>query len=384
MTILGIETSCDDTGIAIIEGAEQEGELRFHILAHHVSSQASLHAPYGGIYPSLAKREHEKNLPLVLSQALKEAKLLSVSPKIDAISVTVGPGLSPCLWSGVNFANSLATQWSLPLISANHIEGHILVSLLHEEEYFFILPQDTSLFPMLSLIISGGHTQLVLAKAFGTYEIIGETRDDAAGECFDKTARILGLSYPGGPAIAQQAEQWKLQIPNHKLQTNSKSQIPNSKQSHYVIPKKNSFNIALPRPMINSKDYDFSFSGLKTAVLYHYQSRPEEEKKSSEYVQEMAYEIQEAIADVLVKKTIQAARTLGVASVVLGGGVAANTRIKDKLSSTLSQEIPEAKFFASKPSLSGDNGLIPALAGLAHASKKSSLPLEANPNLRVG
>ncbi|MDP4009045.1 MAG: tRNA (adenosine(37)-N6)-threonylcarbamoyltransferase complex transferase subunit TsaD [bacterium] len=364
MTILGIETSCDDTGIAIIEGAEQEGELRFRILAHNVSSQASLHAPYGGIYPSLAKREHEKNLPLVLSQALKEAKLSSVSPKIDAISVTVGPGLSPCLWSGVNFANNLAAQWSLPLIPANHIEGHILVSLLREEEDFFILPRDASLFPMLSLIISGGHTQLVLAKAFGAYEIIGETRDDAAGECFDKTARILGLSYPGGPAIAQQAELWRAK--------------------HTAQIQKSKFEIKLPRPMEHTKDYDFSFSGLKTAVLYDYQSRPEEERKSSEYVQEMAYNIQEAIADVLVKKTMQAARTLGVASVVLGGGVAANTRIKAKLSSTLSQEMSETKFFASKPSLSGDNGLIPAIAGLAHASQKTSAPLEANPNLRVG
>jgi N6-L-threonylcarbamoyladenine synthase len=239
MNILAIDTSCDDTCISILE--VKNG--RFNLKSNIVSSQIKIHQKYGGVYPALAKREHQKNLMPVLKQALKKAKLLKVSknqkPDINAIAVTIGPGLDPCLWMGVNFAKALSYFWQVPIIPVNHIEGHILANFLTKTDNNF-----QKSFPAICLIVSGGHTQLILMKGIGNYKIIGETRDDAAGECFDKTARILGLSYPGGPAIASEAE--RISTVQCKLQ------------------------IKLPRPMINSKDYDFSFSGLKTAVLYDF------------------------------------------------------------------------------------------------------------------
>ncbi|MDP3982091.1 MAG: tRNA (adenosine(37)-N6)-threonylcarbamoyltransferase complex transferase subunit TsaD [bacterium] len=396
MIILGIETSCDDTGITIIEGEKKEEGIAFHILAHRVSSQASLHAPYGGVYPSLAKREHEKNLPLVLSGVMEDARLSLKD--INAISVTVGPGLSPCLWSGINFASALARDWSCPLVPTNHIEGHLLISLLTQTNENFQFPifnfqknhksqtnhkslitnhqspitdhkfqvpnTQKQVFPAIVLIVSGGHTQIIHMPAFGLYNIIGETRDDAAGECFDKTARILGLPYPGGPAIAANAAQ------------NQKSKIKNQND-------KSKFQIKLPRPMEHTKDYDFSFSGLKTAVLYDYKARAQAERESEEYVQEMSYKIQEAIADILVKKTLAAAEEYNASSVVLGGGVAANKYLNDRFSMAL----PHTPLLVSLPSLSGDNGLISALPGLVHilehGTPASNSPLEAVPNLRL-
>ncbi|MFA4998615.1 MAG: tRNA (adenosine(37)-N6)-threonylcarbamoyltransferase complex transferase subunit TsaD, partial [Candidatus Paceibacterota bacterium] len=234
MIILGIDTSCDDTCIAILESKSG----CFKILSNIISSQVKLHQKYGGVYPALAKREHIKNLPLVFKKAQKEAG----GPKIDYIAVTMGPGLEPCLWQGINFAQDLANNLKLPIIPVNHIEAHILVN--------FINNNLKNVFPAVCLVISGGHTQLILMKGFGKYQILGETCDDAAGECFDKTARILGLGYPGGPLISSLAE------------------------------KDNSFSIKLPRPMISHKNYDFSFSGLKTAVLYDFKNRTDKVKKS--------------------------------------------------------------------------------------------------------
>ncbi|GAI39325.1 unnamed protein product, partial [marine sediment metagenome] len=205
MNILAIDTSCDDTCISILKVKNQKSKtIEFNILSNIVSSQIKVHQKYGGVYPFLAKREHQKNLMPVLKQALKKAKLLKLSksqkPDIDIIAVTIGPGLDPCLWMGVNFAKALSYFWQVPIIPVNHIEGHLLANLL---------PQ--IVFPAVCLVVSGGHTQLILMRKIGDYKIIGETRDDAAGECFDKTARILGLGYPGGPAIAALAESFKFQ-----------------------------------------------------------------------------------------------------------------------------------------------------------------------------
>ena len=369
MKILGIETSCDDTGIAVLEINEGENS-QFSILSNIIASQIEIHRKYGGVYPMLAKREHQKNLPIVLKKALKEANI----PKAEAIAVTYGPGLSPCLWTGLNFAKDLANEWNVPLIPVDHIEGHLLIALLQQnnanpksearnpkqtQNPNLQIPNPKDIFPAIGLIVSGGHTQLVLVKGIGKYKIIGETRDDAAGECFDKTARMLGLPYPGGPEIAAQAA---------KLPT-----------THYILHTK------LPRPMMYTKDYDFSFSGLKTAVLYDYQARSTKEKKSKAYVQAMAAEIQQAIIDVLIHKTMKATQEYNAKSVILGGGVAANEELRKQLSSKL--DSPHIKLLAPPKKLATDNGVMIAMAGYFKYTKgaypKNTESIVANPNLRL-
>ena len=200
MRILAIETSCDDTAIAILK-AERGG---FKILSNIVSSQIEMHKPYGGVYPMIAKREHLKNLPIVLKKSLKQAGITNPENNINLIAVTNGPGLEPCLWTGVNFAKDLSKLWKIPVVPVNHIESHILVNFVNENPKSEI--RNPKIFPAVALVVSGGHTQIILMEnppaGGGSYKILGETRDDAAGECFDKCAKILGLPYPGGPEIA--------------------------------------------------------------------------------------------------------------------------------------------------------------------------------------
>src|SRR3989344_3835272 len=245
MRVLAIETSCDETGIAVVEGTRQ-GEalpfgkaspLFFRVHKNALLSQAALHAQYGGVYPNLAKREHEKNLPLLFEQFKNERE------NIDAIAVTQGPGLEPALWQGIVFAEKLAKEHGLPLVPVNHMEGHLISSLAKARgEHSYILKNIRM--PVLALLISGGHTEFVLMRKWFTYEIIGETLDDAVGEAFDKVARMLGLSYPGGPEISKLAEQ---------------SRKANAESTG---------SLKLPRPMLNTNTCDVSFSGLKTAALY--------------------------------------------------------------------------------------------------------------------
>ncbi|KKU53809.1 MAG: putative tRNA threonylcarbamoyladenosine biosynthesis protein Gcp [Parcubacteria group bacterium GW2011_GWA1_47_11] len=412
MRILGIETSCDDTGIAVLEASKAS---HFQILSNVVASQIAVHQKYGGVYPMLAKREHLKNLPIALERALGEM-LGSNRLDITAIAVTYGPGLSPCLWTGLNFARDLAKKGGVPLVPVDHIEGHLLIALASNEKskiqsaswrtksktnLKFEIPNSKNIFPAVALIVSGGHTQLVLVKDIGKYEMIGETRDDAAGECFDKTARILGLEYPGGPAIAEQARLWSEDMllsgklseavwhgPAKGGQT-AESATPerplgrkrgDSRKQH-----SERHNILLPRPMMYTKDYDFSFSGLKTAVLYAYQARPKKERESKKYIQAMAAEIQQAIIDVLIHKTIRAAKEFGAKTIMMGGGVSAN----DELRKQLGQKAKDmnAKFLAPPKNLSTDNGAMIALAGYfrykAHKYPKNPDRIEANPNLRI-
>jgi len=369
ITILAIDTSCDDTSISAVKIAKnkKETEQEIYILSNIVSSQIKIHQKYGGVYPALAKREHQKNAVKTLEKALEESNLLRKKgqikanrdakskilkkilereeklykklepflkkhkkPNIQAIAVTIGPGLEPCLWVGVNFAKALAFWWNLPIIPVNHIEGHILVNLFSRTKKI------KDMFPAISLVASGGHTQLILIKKIGSYRIIGETRDDAAGECFDKTARILGLKYPGGPAISAMA----------------------AKKSG-----KNKFKINLPKPMIHSKDYDFSFSGLKTAVLYAFKKKSKKTRKSKAYIAEMAKEIEKAICDVLIRKTIKAAKHFSVKSILIGGGVAANNYLKEKFREKIAKEIPKAKFYWPSRNLSTDNAAMIGIAG---------------------
>jgi len=356
MYILGIDTSCDDTCISVLSAKNSKLIIESNI----VSSQVKLHARYGGVYPFLAKREHQRNLPIVFNKALRRVGFVnpkSQIPNIDLIAVTSGPGLEPCLWQGINFAKDLAKKLKKPLIPVNHIEAHIIANFIGESQISNLKSQT---FPAVCLVVSGGHTQLILMKNIGEYKLIGETRDDAAGECFDKVARILGLGYPGGPIIAAKAAM-KLKIKNEKLK------------------------IKLPRPMIYQKNYDFSFSGLKTAVLYDFRSRSSKIRKFKEYIQEMAAEVQQAIIDVLIYKTIKAAKDFRVKSIILGGGVAANERLRRQFSQRIKKEIPATKYLIPATKYCTDNAVMVAATAYFH-QKEAILNLQeikANPNLRI-
>ncbi|MFA5714593.1 MAG: tRNA (adenosine(37)-N6)-threonylcarbamoyltransferase complex transferase subunit TsaD [Candidatus Paceibacterota bacterium] len=388
MIILAIETSCDDTGVSAIKTGLSKNRKKpivfndFEILSECIFSQAKLHSKYGGVFPALAKREHQKALIPLLTRTLKNSGLLKENkkdldnkkilkvkkilernpeifkdlkeffkkyavPEINKIAVTIGPGLEPCLYTGVNLAKALSFYWNVPVSGVNHIEGHILSSWLS--------PIEKIEFPAIALVVSGGNTQIILVNNIGNYKLVGETRDDAAGECFDKTARILGLEYPGGPIIAKRAKEFK----------------------------KSKYNISLPRPMIHDKNYDFSFSGLKTAVLYDYKKRTDEEKTSKEYINEMAHEIQRAIIDVLVLKTMRARKDFKAKSIILGGGVSANKEMVKEFKKQCKKEklnciVPLTKF-------SGDNSAMIGLSALIskNVKKTSWQRIKPNSNLKI-
>lgn len=322
MLILGIETSCDETGISLIE----EKNFKIKIISNIVASQIKLHAKYGGVYPTLAKREHQKNLPIVLKKAIKGIK----TSKIDLIGVVNEPGLDPCLWQGINFAKNLAKKLKKPLVPINHIKAHIFINFLENPKFLF----DKKNFPAIALIVSGGHTQLILIKNLKKLLLLGETRDDAAGECLDKVARLLGLGYPGGPEIEKLAKEFK----------------------------EKKFKIKMPRPMIYHRNYDFSFSGLKTAVLYDFRERKEKERKSKEYIIEMAKEVQQAIIDVLILKTFKATKEFRVKTVILGGGVVANETLRNQFQERMKKEFPNSCLFLPKKEFCTDNGLMVAFS----------------------
>jgi len=343
--ILGIETSCDETAVGILEIGKNDNGFWVYPRANVIASQIKIHQPYGGVVPTLASREHLKNIPLVLRKAFQEAffSLPKGRKKIDLIATTAGPGLIPSLLVGVNFARALAWSEKKPIVGVNHMEGHLLSFLLPslKKRVEYDLPM--TVFPAIALLVSGGHSQLMYVKKIGDYKIIGKTRDDAAGECFDKGARILGLSYPGGPAIAAEAAKLKIK--------NLKSKI----------------SFRLPRPMINSSDYDFSFSGLKTALLYL--TRKLGEKKSKQYRQILAFELEQAITDVLVKKTLKAAEEFKVKSIILGGGVSANQCLREKFRKKIKEEKKRINFLLPSLEYTGDNAIMIALAAFFHYQK---------------
>src|SRR3989344_7294365 len=331
MLILGIETSCDDTAAAVLQ--VEGGKLK--VKSSVVSSQVKLHAKYGGVFPSFAAREHEKNLPKVLRLALKKAKIKL--DQVDLIAVTKGPGLEPSLWRGVNFANELAKKFKKPTLGINHLEGHIYSNWLS------LTKLDYNLFPALCLIVSGGHTELVLMKGYGKYKIIGETLDDAVGEAFDKVARILSLGYPGGPAVALRATKFKVE-------------------------SSSSYKIKFPRPMIHSKDFNFSFSGLKTAVLY---KTREFKKLKPKVIDQICYEFQEAAIDVLISKTIKAAEKYKIKSVMLSGGVSANKLLREKLSESVKSLESSPATIIPEMAYTTDNAAMIALAGYFNWESKN-------------
>ncbi|MGH7141264.1 MAG: tRNA (adenosine(37)-N6)-threonylcarbamoyltransferase complex transferase subunit TsaD [Minisyncoccia bacterium] len=363
MNVLAIETSCDETGIALLSGKKTENGFQFVILANTLLSQASLHAEYGGVYPTLAKREHQKNLPVLLKQ-LTEQFRKEGSPEapelpfeIDAIAVTEGPGLEPALWTGINFAQEIAINLHKPIFGINHLEGHLISSLAKELEIpnsrSSIFKLENMPFPVLGLLVSGGHTQFVENSDWFKYAIIGETLDDAVGEAFDKVARMLGLPYPGGPRISKLAEEAR--INNHDSK------------------------IKLPRPMLNRDSCDVSFSGLKTAALYALRDNDltSDEKKA------FAREFEDAVGEIFVAKTRRALTETGAKTFVLGGGVAANKHLRESLVSMLQKEFPQVEIRLPDLSITGDNAVMIAEAALLHLLLGHWKPDEGRPEIRA-
>ena len=390
MKILAIETSCDETAISILEGEGDAQLATFSILGNVLLSQVEKHREFGGVFPMLAKREHAKNLVPILEAALSEAELLHEdiqalpqdihdqvakilerepdldeaflefiseceTPDIDAIAVTAGPGLEPALWVGINFARALSLVWGKPLVAVNHMEGHVLAALAKEEGEKLVI-SDVDL-PVLALLISGGHTELVLMKEWLHYELIGQTRDDAVGEAYDKVARMLGLPYPGGPEISKLAEVARAQG------------------------TKNPFT--LPRPMMDTPSCDFSFAGLKTAALYLLRDNPnitEDEKMR------VAEEFEDAAADVLWKKTARALEETNARTLVIGGGVSANTHIRRTVTERI-QKFPHVALRIPAAKLTTDNAIMIGLSGYYHALEKRFADpdtLTANGNEQLG
>ena len=325
MKILGIETSCDETSAAVVEDGAK-------VLSNVVASSQEMHVKTGGIVPEVAAREQVKSIIPVIDEALKKANV--TEKEIDAIAVTVGPGLIGSLLIGVETAKTLAWIWKKPLIPVNHLYAHI---------YSVFLDNATPPpLPAVCLIASGGHTDLVLFKSHKDITWIGGTVDDAAGEAFDKVARILDLGYPGGPVISKVAEECRMAISDLRFQ--------NKKET-----------LKLPRPLIQEDNLDFSFSGLKTAVLRAFESKLYP-------TPEIAYEFQEAVVDCLVKKTIKATEKFGAKSIIVGGGVAANQRLRfliGKNAENLCSRTQVQNIQVHFPSLKycGDNGAMIASAG---------------------
>lgn len=348
MYILGVETSCDETAAAVIKMDEKT--KRLFVLSNVVASQIDIHKKYGGVIPEVAAREHVISIIPVIDQAIKEAKI--TSKKLNYIAVTKGPGLITSLMSGMETVRSLSYAWKKPAIEVNHIAGHIYANFIN-------LAREVK-FPAVILTVSGGHTNLVLMKKSHTLTIIGETLDDAAGEAYDKAAKMMGLGYPGGPIISEMAT---------KFSKNSKN-------------IKNYIEIKLPRPMINDGSYNFSFSGLKTALLYTLQKDKNWKKRIPEY----CYYYQEAIIDVLTKKTIKAAKKYKAASVMLSGGVSANKELRLRLKKMVEKEMPKVDLFVPKLSYTTDNAAMIAAAGAFKALKdrtKDYSKLKTDPNWKL-
>ena len=390
MITLGIETSCDETALALVETRDNGGQLEYRVLASYIHSQADLHNQFGGVYPNLAKREHAKFLVPLLKKLLadtagyfdgqmeqipkdifdkkiknievkysaknidlvktflSENEFLKIIPKIDRIAVTEGPGLEPALWVGISFAQILNELWDIEVVPVNHMEGHVIGSLLHDEETDKWQSMKDFATPGLALLISGGHTQIVEVSRKGhefDYKIIGETRDDAVGEAYDKVARILDLPYPGGPHVSRLADE--------------------------ALDMKLDPGIVLPRPMLKTDELDFSFSGLKTAVLYAVRDEKAKSKKlSDDFRRAISNEFENAVNEVLITKIRKAIELSHAKSLIVGGGVIANKRLRQSFTN-LVHEYGMSIYLPSKH-VAGDNALMIAISG----------SLQTNPKIR--
>jgi len=309
MLVLGVESSCDETGIALYDTVHG-------LLSHALHSQVEMHAEYGGVVPELASRDHIRRVLPLTELALKDAN--KTLQDIDAIAYTQGPGLSGALLVGTSFAESLAFSLQIPTINVHHLEGHLLAPLLED---------NPPAFPFVALLVSGGHSQLMRVDGIGQYELLGDTLDDAAGEAFDKTAKLLGLGYPGGPALSNLAKTGK---PRFKL----------------------------PRPLLNSGDLNFSFSGLKTSVLTLVnQHQPLDDETKAD----IAYEFQEAVTEVLTIKCMSALRETGLDNLIVSGGVGANAKLREKLNATTKRKLCKVSY--PRLEFCTDNGAMIAFAG---------------------
>ena len=332
MRILGIETSCDETGVAIYD--EEKG-----LIANQLHTQIALHADYGGVVPELASRDHIRKLAPLLQAALQEAHL--TAKDIDGIAYTSGPGLVGALLVGSTVARSLAYAWNIPAIGVHHMEGHLLAPMLEENPPHF---------PFVALLVSGGHTQLVRVDGVGRYELLGESIDDAAGEAFDKTAKLLGLDYPGGAALARLALKG---TPNR---------------------------FAFPRPMTDRPGLDFSFSGLKTfAANTLHQVMQEEGELTEQSKADIAYAFQEAVVDTLAIKCKRALKQTGLKRLVIAGGVSANKQLRQTLAELMQQLGGEV--FYPQPQFCTDNGAMIAYAGFLRLKEgqQQDLAIEVRP-----
>lgn len=327
MRVLGIETSCDETGIAVYD--TDKG-----LLAHQLYSQVKLHADYGGVVPELASRDHvRKTLPLIKA-ALKEAGISH--RQLDGIAYTMGPGLVGALLVGACIGRSLAFGWNLPAVGVHHMEGHLLAPMLEENQ-----PD----FPFVALLVSGGHTQLVQVKGIGDYHLLGESVDDAAGEAFDKTAKLMGLDYPGGPRLAALAEQG------------------------------NSDRFTFPRPMTDRPGLNFSFSGLKTSAANTLAANDNDEQTLAD----IARAFEDAVVDTLVIKCRRALKETGYKRLVVAGGVSANKHLRTKLEALLRKQNGEV--FYPRTEFCTDNGAMIALAGALRlqAGEREPLAVKTHP-----
>jgi N6-L-threonylcarbamoyladenine synthase len=338
MTILGIETSCDETGAAVLK---RKGN-HIKLLSNIISSSLDLHKKTGGIIPEYAASEQVKYMIPVIDKALKHAGIdLSM---VDAIALTYGPGLIGSLLVGVETAKTISYAYDKPIIPVNHMVGHIYANFIDVDSK----PKIEIQFPAIALVVSGGHTDLLLMKDHGELILLGGTRDDAAGEAFDKIGRLLGLSYPAGPEIESLAKRGN---PNR---------------------------FRFPRPLIGSDDFDFSFSGLKTAVLREVQAM---KQLSNETISDLAYATQDAIIDVLVKKTLKAVEKYSTKSILLSGGVAANQKLRDTFEQKAKSQQLNAKIFVPQKSLCTDNAAMIAAAAFYNYSPASWGKITADPEL---
>lgn len=384
MNILSIETSCDETAISVLKITGKYTSPNINILGNALFSQTKIHEKYGGVFPMLAKREHAKNITPLLKKALKQSGFIKKSttntlstdtqdqikkilmreemlsldlikflnaikkPKIDVITVTNGPGLEPALWVGISAAEAIAKAWNIPIVPVNHMEGHIMSVLFNPKKKFKLL------FPAIALLISGGHTELIYIEKPLSYKTLGATRDDAVGEAYDKVARMLGLPYPGGPQIASFAE----------ISRKSK------RENLWVF----------PRPMINSSDYDFSFSGLKTSVLYAIKDK----KLKLKDKEDISRAFEDAVTEVLLTKTKKALSSENIKTLIIGGGVIANNHIRKAFKKMIKDYKPISLIIPEKK-LSTDNSIMIGIAGYAQIKKfgiKNSNKISAEGNLK--
>jgi N6-L-threonylcarbamoyladenine synthase len=334
MIILGIESSCDDTSISLLDCSDK-GCV---VLSEKTASQIEVHKKYGGVVPEIAGRLHAEKIVPLIEEILKD------QPKPEVIAVTAGPGLITGLIVGTEAARALSFAWNIPLVAVNHLEGHIYSVEL--------TPNQKIEYPAIALVVSGGHTEITQINNPSEYKLLGHTKDDAAGECFDKVAKLLDLPYPGGPQISKLAETGKTDA------------------------------IIFPRPMMKDNNLDFSFSGLKTSALYWLQANKLDENGSPTRA-DFCASFEQAIVDVLVYKTIRAVKEINPKTLILAGGVSANKKLRDTLSKIITKEYPETKFVYPELKNCMDNAAMIAVAGYYQALKNNFTnwqDIKADPN----